>query len=215
VFILIVSTFSVFFVPAGWWPRYVLYFPILTGLVILSKIDFNQKILQKLGSIALIITIFESIYYLSFLGGDFRQPSSKDLIFVVHPAKTFLSTSYDLQRGNVYERVSPEMISLSRLNPSTVYISSIEYQYFPLYGINFQHKVTHAFTKDFDPKIHKLLDLPNVVNIEQLFQNMEQDLSQSILVTTDQKLRADFKIINRSCIDLNPKDFKTIILRCS
>jgi hypothetical protein len=106
------------------------------------------------------------------------------------------------------------MTSLSRLNPSTVYISSIEYQYFPLYGVNFQHKVTHAFTKDFDPKIHKLLDLPEVVNIEQLFQTMEQDLSQSILVTTDQKLSADFKITNRSCMDLNPKDFKTIILKC-
>ena len=214
IYLLTVSMFSVFFIPAGWWPRYVLYFPVLTGLIIISKVNFNLKILQKLGSIILIITMCESLYYLGFLAGNSRQPIGKDLSFVVNQAKTFISTGYDLNRGSVYEHASPEMNSLSKLNPSTVYINSIEYQYFPLYGLDFQHKVIHAFTKDFDPKIHKLLDLPKVENTDQLFQIMEQDLSQSLLVTTDQKLSVDFKSINSSCIDLNPKNFKTIILMC-
>jgi hypothetical protein len=213
----IFALLSVFIVPAGWWPRYVLFFPVIIGVIIINWLILNFPKSEKFIVLLLTITIFESMFYLSFYAGSPTQRylynASKSI-----PEKVFHSTWDTLlqtKRENVYNVVSPELSPLASLPASNVYISDPGQQYFPLYGLDFQHYVFPAFTRDVEPINMPSLLRKRIEGFDELITMMSKDKKPSIFVTRDQKSFDEFKNKNLTCIDITLELSRTFIASCN
>lgn len=215
----IIGTFvliSVFIVPAGWWPRYVLFFPVIFGIIIINWLVMNAPKTQKVIAFLLTITIFESMFYLSYYAGSPTQSylysSNKSL-----PEKVFHSTwdtLFKTQRESVYKLVSPELSPLAEIPAANVYISDPGQQYFPLYGLYFQHSVLPAFTRDVEPIYMPSLMRKKITGYDELINLMNEDGKSSIFVTRDADSFSEFRSINTTCFDMTLQESRTFIARC-
>jgi len=207
---------SVFVVPAGWWPRYVLFFPVVIGIIIINWLILNYPRSEKLIALLLTVTIVESMFYLSFYAGSPTQSylynASKSM-----PEKVFHSswdTLFQSKRENVYKIVSPELSPLAEIPSSNVYISDPGQQYFPLYGLNFQHSVFPAFTRDVEPINMPSLLRKKIEGFDELVSLMIEDGKPSVFVTRDQKSFDQFKGKNLTCVDITLELSRTFIASC-
>ena len=207
---------SVFVVPAGWWPRYVLFFPIVIGIIIINWLVLNFPRSEKLIALLLTMTIFESMFYLSFYAGSPTQSYLYNTNASI-PEKVFHSswdTLIQTNRGSVYKVVSPELSPLASIPASNVYISDPGQQYFPLYGLNFQHSVFPAFTRDVEPINMPSLLRKKIEGFDELISLMSRDKKPSVFVTRDQKSFDQFKGMNLTCIDITLELSRTFIASC-
>ena len=207
---------SVFVVPAGWWPRYVLFFPVIVGVILINWLIVNVPKSQKIIALLLTLTIFESMFYLSFYAGSPTQSylyaGSKSL-----PEKVFHSTWDTLvktERDSVYRLVSPELSPLAEIPSSKIYISDPGQQYFPLYGLNFQHSVLPAFTRDVEPIYMQSLLRRKITDFNELTDLMNKDGKPSIFVTREESSFAELMEKNSTCIDITLKASRTLIASC-
>ena len=207
---------SVFIVPAGWWTRYVLFFPVLIGLLIISKANFENLKIRKLFYFAILATIIESTVYLTFHAGTpFTDPKFYGYPNAVSKiAAATLYTGLDSSRHNVYQNVAPDLRPLSTAPSAIVYINEPGQLYFPFYGINFQHTVFPAFTRDVEPWYGGIPQYKNVTNSKELVRRMNTDDKPSILATQNQEFFVDFLQLNVSCLDLSVLKARTLIASC-
>jgi hypothetical protein len=207
---------SVFVVPAGWWPRYVLFFPVIVGIILINWVVVNDPKYQKVIALLLTVTIFESMFYLSYYAGSPTQSylytASKSL-----PEKVIHSTwdtLFKTQRDTVYSLVSPELAPLAEIPSSNIYISDPGHQYFPLYGLNFQHSVLPAFTRDVEPINMPSLMRKKITGFDELTNLMNSDGKPSIFVTRDVASFIQFREKNSTCLDITLKSARTFIASC-
>ena len=207
--ILVFVIMSVFIVPAGWWPRYVLFFPIITGAVMINLIVSNFPKFQKLIIVFIGITCIESMFYLSFYAGSPTQSYlfNQDQTLLEKSLKSTVKTFIQVKRENVYTLVSPELAPLSNIPPANVYISDPGQQYFPLYGLNFQNRVFPAFNRDVEPKV-------KINSLKELTTLMNQDGRISVFVTRNLDTYTSFTKENLSCKSLTLQNSKTFIASC-
>jgi hypothetical protein len=215
--LLLFSFVSVFIVPAGWWTRYVLFFPVLVGLIIILKLNMENLRIRNLLYFALVATILESSVYLSFNAGTpFTDPKFYGYPNV--PSKitaASLYTGLDTARHNVYQSVAPDLRALSTAPGSKVYLNEPGQLYFPLYGINFQHTVYPAFTRDVEPGYGTVPQYTSVSNSKELVVRMQSDNQASILVTQNREFFDNFLQLNKSCKDLSLSKARTFIATCA
>ena len=156
------------------------------------------------------------MFYLSFYAGSPTQSylyaGSKSL-----PEKVFHSTWDTLvktERDSVYRLVSPELSPLAEIPSSKIYISDPGQQYFPLYGLNFQHSVLPAFTRDVEPIYMPSLLRRKITDFNELTDLMNKDGKPSIFVTREESSFAELMEKNSTCIDITLKASRTLIASC-
>jgi hypothetical protein len=213
---IVFALLSIFIVPAGWWPRYVLFFPIIIGSILLNWILNYSPKFQKYVIILLFSTIIESMFYLSFYAGSPTQSYLyySDKTIVQKSIHSSFDTLIQTKRKNVYELVSRELSPLADVPASNVYVSDAGAQFFPLYGINFQHNVLPAFfTKDRAIFLPSLLG-QKIGSIGELSSTMKLDKKPSIFVSQDKELFARVILESDNCFDISLKPTRTFIASC-
>jgi hypothetical protein len=206
---------SVFTVPAGWWPRYVLFFPILFGVISIGWILKEYLILNKIILFSILLTVIESLFYLTFYAGTSIQniKIAENNSFFTKPFHATIQTVSKLKRQNVYTFVSPQLLPLASEQPSIIYIHNPGQQYFPLYGIDFQHEV--YYYPDLEFVNYLSTNKLNNFKVEQLDTKMRYDNKSSIFVTSEiEKFELLLKY-NSSCVDLTLQMNRTFITRCN
>jgi hypothetical protein len=206
---------SVFIVPAGWWPRYVLFFPVIIGIFAINWIVTNFPRMEKWIFPLLVATIVETMFYLSFYAGSSSQSYlyTRDNSLPKKAIHATWDTLLQVHRGNVYSFVSPELAPLADTPSSNVYINDPGQQYFPLYGLSFQNAVFPVFTGDVEPMLPSLLR-KRIGSFDELITVMNNDQKPSIFVTRNAMSFRKLIEKNPSCHDLTLKLSKTYIAKC-
>lgn len=212
--IILFAIVSVFVVPAGWWPRYVLFFPVIIGIFSINELLKLQFGFDKILSLLLVLTLFESVFYMSFLAGKgMKDPAFNKGQVLTRSIESIAATLKNTERFSVYEISARDLKPISSDN-LTVYISKYDYRYFPLYGINMQNRVFHAFDESVSP-----IDMPPLYpgiskNMHQLAERMSLDSGKSAFISKDLDEFQSLMKLNIACKNHTALESNTYIAIC-
>lgn len=186
---LVFAIISVFIVPAGWWPRYVLFFPLIVGTLSICLIYFTLKNLRVFLVILVLVTALESLFYFSFFAGEGIRKDDFQIskTIIGDSYRSLIGTIISDKRVNVYEKVAPELKSLADQGGLAVYVHKYGHKYFPLYGLRFQNSVDHAIDRVINPRYMPQGPGDRPSSIDEFGILTLNDGRPSVIVTEDKK----------------------------